>query len=144
LRLRRLSTVRVRASEHLQTLEMGGGPSRPLPQPIRGPGAPQFTIVQEAPPPPGHMRVVCPPQSGPGHMVLINDPATGQQMQVTVPHGVGPGGHFDVLMPAPAGGAPMQGAVVQGYVVGGQPVAVGGPAYGQQQVIQGQVVGSPY
>jgi len=128
---------------------MGTGPSRPMPQPIRGPAAPRQFIMQEAPPPPGTMRVQCPPGSGPGSLVMVTDPNTGQQMQVTVPHGIQAGGNFDVMMPTPAGmaapAAPVPGMVVQGTVVGGAPVQqvqhfAGQPQYPVQHV---QPTGQP-
>ena len=74
---------------------------------------------------------------------MVNDPNTGQQMQVTVPNGVMPGGSFDVAMPTQQyAHQAVQGMVVQGTVVGGPPqgMVVGQPA----QPMQGMVVqGAP-
>ena len=68
-------------------------PSYPAHTPSRPPDPP-VAVAATAPPPVFHVQV--PPSVTPGMQLQVQNPVTGQQMIVTVPQGVSPGGKFAV------------------------------------------------
>mmetsp|Transcript_1580 Transcript_1580/g.2095 ORF Transcript_1580/g.2095 Transcript_1580/m.2095 type:complete len:171 (+) Transcript_1580:109-621(+) len=114
-----------------------GGPSPPA----YSPAAPVAQVVgTNQPPPPAYtpqpsesMIVTCPPNIHAGQVITVAHPTNGNQMQVTVPQGVGPGGQFEVAFPpAEPVAVPTQVAVAQQvHVV--QSMPVGGPMVGMAQ-----------
>mmetsp|Transcript_49959 Transcript_49959/g.130112 ORF Transcript_49959/g.130112 Transcript_49959/m.130112 type:complete len:319 (-) Transcript_49959:710-1666(-) len=80
------------------------------------------------------VTITCPEGAVPGGTLMVQDPSTGQQVQVVVPEGIMPGQNFEVHMPAsvqakPQAPVPMAQTVVQTA----QPVAA--PVVSPQQVI---------
>ncbi len=60
------------------------------------------------------MSVTCPPGFAPGAAFVVQDPSTGQQMQVVVPDGIAPGQTFQVQVPfSPPAPVPMAQPYVQ-------------------------------
>ena len=87
-----------------------------------------------APPPvqPGFMVVTCPANARGGLQVVVQAP-DGQQLQVQIPAGVGPGGQFRVPLPPPRAPQPQAVAYAQPQMVQPQPVQYAAqPAYAPQ------------
>ena len=124
---------------------MGTPAAPPPPAYVAPPAPPPVPVAPPAPPPvqPGFMVVTCPANARGGLQVVVQAP-DGQQLQVQIPPGVGPGGQFRVPLPPPRAPQPPAVAYAQPQVVQPQPVQYAAqPAYAPQPTYAAQPAYAP-